>query len=95
MILNAKSVGEYSALMKKMGKKSGALGFAMYLDLLDELPDSVQSEDVDVLLLYNESSDTDEVLNLKSNLMAKGYSVSMQREIPSKLRYGKLCDLRK
>jgi ATP phosphoribosyltransferase regulatory subunit len=89
------SGGEYSALMKKMGKRSGALGFAMYLDLLDELPEAAQSEDVDVLLLYNEGSDTDEVLLMKSNLMAKGQSVSMQREIPSKLRYGRLCDLRK
>lgn len=89
------SGGEYSALMKKMGKRSGALGFAMYLDLLDELPEVAQSEDVDVLLLYNEGSDTDEVLRMKSNLMAKGQSVSMQREIPSKLRYGRLCDLRK
>ena len=89
------SGGEYSGLMKKMGKKSGAIGFAMYLDLLDELPLENQSEDVDVLLLYNESTDTDEVLGAKSELAAKGYSVSMQREIPSKLRYKKLCDLRK
>ena len=89
------SGGEYSALMKKMGKKAGALGFAMYLDLLDELPEEKRGEDVDVLLLYDENSGIDEVLGIKSDLIAKGYSVSLQREIPSDLRYGKICDLRK
>lgn len=89
------SGGEYSALMKKMGKKAGALGFAMYLDLLDELPEEKRGEDVDVLLLYDENSEIDEVLGIKSDLITKGYSVSLQREIPSELRYGKICDLRK
>lgn len=89
------SGGEYSALMKKMGKKSGAVGFAMYLDLLDELPVDTPSEDVDVLLLYDEKCKTDEVLTVKSELISKGLSVSMQRAIPSKLRYGRLYDLRK
>lgn len=31
------SGGQYDALMRKMGKKSGAIGFAVYLDALDSL----------------------------------------------------------
>ena len=86
--------GEYGALMRRMGRKSSAIGFALYLDLLDEL-DSERSEyDVDVLLLYGENTDTASLTEKKRALIDMGKSVSLQREVPGKLRYRELVDLK-
>lgn len=89
------SGGEYGTLMNRMGRKSSAVGFAIYLDLLEELGGSRAEYDVDVLLLYGENSDTEEILNLKEKLIADGKSVSMQKAIPSKLRCKEIIDTRK
>ena len=37
-------------LMQKMGKKSGAIGFAVYLDQLEKLSKETSSDDVDVVV---------------------------------------------
>ena len=86
--------GEYGALMRRMGRKSSAIGFALYLDLLDELDSGHSEYDVDVLLLYGENTDPVALTEKKRALIDMGKSVSLQREVPGKLRYRELVDLK-
>lgn len=52
------SGGRYDNLMLRFGKKSGAIGFAVYIDLLERFEVSKRAFDVDVLILYDENTDT-------------------------------------
>lgn len=88
------SGGEYGRLVRRMGKKSNAIGFALYLDLLEDLDTARPATDVDVLLLYDENTDKARIAARRDALIAEGKSVSAQRAIPEKLRYGSLIDLR-
>lgn len=89
------SGGQYNKLMKRMGRRSGAIGFALYLDLLEGLPHTAPAYDVDVLVLYDETVSVSAVTARVEALRAEGKTVSAQRSIPEKLRYAALCDLRK
>ena len=89
------SGGQYNKLMKRMGRKAGAIGFALYLDLLEGLTDNSPAYDVDTLVLYDGATPTEAVTATVATLRAEGKSVSAQRAIPEKLRYATLCDLRK
>ena len=89
------SGGQYNKLMKRMGRKSGAIGFALYLDLLEGLPHTAPACDVDVLVLYDSRTPTQTVTDTVEALRNQGKTVSAQRSIPEKLRYATLCDLRK
>jgi len=85
--------GQYDRLMAKMGRRSGAVGFAVYLDLLEQLRDEQTDFDVDVLLLYDAAVSADAVASKTAALTAAGKSVSAQREIPPQLRYRELIRL--
>ena len=89
------SGGQYNKLMKRMGRKSGAIGFALYLDLLEGLTGNAPAYDVDALVLYDATTPTAAVTATVNALRAEGKTVSAQRAIPEKLRYATLCDLRK
>ena len=89
------SGGEYSSLMERMGKHSGAVGFALYLDFVEELTAVARDYDVDVLLLYSSDSDPVSLLKMKNKLISEGKSVSLQKAVPSKLRYRELIKLDK
>ena len=89
------SGGQYNKLMKRMGRRSGAIGFALYLDLLEGLPHTAPACDVDMLVLYDETVSVSAVTARVEALRNQGKTVSAQRSIPEKLRYAALCDLRK
>ena len=87
------SGGEYGKLMENMGKKCGAIGFALYLDLLSELDQSAPEYDVDVLITYGENTDPMVIAETKSSLVADGKSVISEKKIPKELRYRQLISL--
>jgi len=87
--------GRYDKLMEKIGRNSGAVGFALYLDLLEGLNVPESDVDVDVLVLYDHSTPVWRIVNKVNELTAAGKRVSAQRAIPDKLRYSKIADLRK
>ena len=89
------SGGCYDPLMRRIGRKSSAIGFAIYVDLLENFESSSESFDVDVLLLYSEKTDSARILKAKSAIVSEGKSVSSQRCIPAKLRYKTVIDLDK
>lgn len=87
--------GQYDKMMQKMGRSSGAIGFALYLDLLEQLRQESSGYDADVLLLYSSDTDSRTVAAEVNKIIASGRTVSAQREIPEKLKYRETVDLRR
>lgn len=84
------SGGQYDKLLAKMGRKSGAIGFAVYLDLLGRLRSGDKKYDVDILLVYDPNADIAKLGNAIEQLSKDGSSVMAQKEIPPKVKYKKL-----
>lgn len=89
------SGGQYDGLMKKIGRASGAVGFALYLDLLEQLEGAKNDCDVEVLLIYSEDTDRKLLARKIRELISDGKTVSAQRSIPPHLRYKELIRLGK
>ena len=87
--------GQYDKLLRRMGRKSGAVGFALYLDLLEELQEQKDRYDADVLLLSDEKTDLAELTATVDALTKNGECVSVQKSVPDGLRYRRLLDMRK
>lgn len=86
------SGGRYDKLMSRMGRKSGAIGFAVYLDLFEGFSDCKREFDVDVLLLYDGTTDVAAVKAETDRLVMAGKTVRAQRT-KGGLRYGELVDM--
>jgi len=89
------SGGQYDKLMQKMGKRTGAIGFAVYLDMLGMLENDAADFDTDVLLIYGESETAADISRAVRQLSEGGVSVMAQCRIPEKTRYRKLMKLEK
>ena len=87
------SGGQYDKLMARMEKKSGAIGFALYLDRLESLVSPRREFDVDVLLLYGEDASPAEVLAAVQKLTGEGLSVLAQKSVPERLTWRQLLKL--
>ena len=81
------SGGRYDLLMNKMGKKSGAIGFAVYLDFLERFMEETKEYDTDILLLYNDTDKLSEVLKTVDTLTSQGNRVLAQPYVPEGLKY--------
>ena len=79
--------GRYDLLMNKMGKKSAAIGFAVYLDFLERYMEETKEYDTDILLLYSSNDDISSVLNTVSSLTAQGNRVQAEKCVPENLKY--------
>ena len=88
------SGGQYDKLMARMGRKSGALGFAVYMDQLERLQGSGREYDADVLLVYPEDADLRMLRQAVRTLQTDGRRVTVQRSIPEKFRYRQLAEYR-
>lgn len=87
------SGGQYDELMEKMGKKSGAIGFAINMALIENYEEVEESYDVDALLLYEPGTDPTAVMEAVGQLTEKGLTVQAQKRKPEKLRYKTLFKL--
>lgn len=87
--------GRYDRLMRRMGRSQGAVGFALYLDRLDQLRSPRPEWDVQVLLLYENETPAAAVAAAVQKLRAEGKSVSAQKAAPPKLRYQECIRLNK
>lgn len=85
--------GQYDKLMQKLGRKAGAIGFAVYLDLLEQLPAPRQDYDVDVVLIYSNDTPITAVTEAVESLASAGKTVSAQKSVPPKLRYREIINL--
>lgn len=80
------SGGQYDNLMTKVGHKAKAIGFAVYIDLLERIH-KVEAYTVDILLLYTENDNIHDVQKRVSDIISEGKSVSAQTVIPDNLNY--------
>lgn len=85
------SGGQYDRLMQRMGRRSRAVGFAIYMDLLERLDAGARPYDVDTLVLYPEHADVTALSQAVRALTRDGVSVTAQRAVPEGLKYRRLC----
>lgn len=86
------SGGQYDRLMARMGRKTGAIGFAVYLDLLENLQESKRQYDVDLLVLYDEKTEPTLLAATVEKAINEGKSVSAQTD-KGKIRCRETLDL--
>ena len=77
------SGGQYDRLMKKMQKGSGAVGFAVYLDMLERRLSDARKYDVDTVIVYSGNTDT-AILKEAVEKYSECGSVCVQRSIPAR-----------
>lgn len=87
------SGGQYNKLIARMDKSFGAIGFAIYLDQIGKLSNDEAGVDVDVVLLYGDTINPLTVIENVNSDEFKGLTVIALKEIPTKLRYGKIVKL--
>ena len=83
------SGGQYDKLPRKMGRKSKAIGFAVYADLLQELYREKNPFDVDTLILHDGSVSLTE-LTAAAAAAAKDGSVLVASSLPKGRSWNKL-----
>jgi ATP phosphoribosyltransferase regulatory subunit len=86
------SGGRYDNLMARFGKKAGAIGFAVYIDLLERFQETARPYDVDVLLLYDAATDTADLAHAVEKLSER-HSVRASRGGTSNIKYRQLMRL--
>jgi hypothetical protein len=67
----------------------------VYLDFLERFGEDVAPYDADVLLVYDESAETADVIEAVKQLRADGLCVRVQSTSESSLRYRKLIRMTK
>lgn len=88
------SGGQYDRLPRKMGRKARAIGFAIYLDLLQQLSQPENALDVDTLILHDGTADPGTLMELSREASQKG-SVLVCRQKPEGRRWKNLIRLEK
>ena len=87
------SGGQYDTMMQKMKRTSKAIGFAVYLDVLEQFEHNTADFDVDNLLLYDDTCTIDDVEKQINQLNKQEESVLVQRQLPSNIKYRRLLKL--
>ena len=87
------SGGRYDPLLRRMGRSSQAIGFAVYLDQLERFLYTREPHDVDVLILYDDATDPLTVADAVSAQTAQGHSVRAQ-QCEGSVRASLIIDLR-
>lgn len=76
---NVLSGGRYDKLLEKLGKKSLACGFAIYLDLIELYSETDTSKKLDFVVKYKEGDDIGSVLKFADSLRENGARVMVVR----------------
>ena len=87
------SGGQYDRLMRKMGRSASAIGFAVYLDLLERLEETRSEFDADTVLVYDDQTDLAELAKAMRELGGAENGVLITKAIPEGLRYKKAVRL--
>lgn len=81
------SGGRYDNLLRQMGRGDGAIGFAVYMNLLERLERPEPGWDADVLLLYGDGTPAREVFREAERCRRAGQSVRVERQKPTGLSF--------
>ena len=87
------SGGRYDSLMQSMSRKSKAIGFAVYIDMLERFNIKEREFDYAAVLLYSENDSISTVKNAAQRLINEYGCVFTAKKIPEKATYGKLFEL--
>ncbi|MBQ8621018.1 MAG: ATP phosphoribosyltransferase regulatory subunit [Oscillospiraceae bacterium] len=88
------SGGQYDKLMRKMNRKSGAIGFAVYMDALERLDIQKKDFDVDTVLLYEDGTALTAIQAQVKARTDRGESVMVQRFLPENIKCRQILKLR-
>ena len=80
------SGGRYDKLLDKMGKHTGAIGFAIYMNTLDLYFEDKNDYDVDILITYDETADLAALTRTVKMLTGGGRSVRVQKDSDGSLK---------
>ena len=80
------SGGRYNKLLEKMGKKCGAIGFAVYLDRLERFGHDEGEYDVDALLIYDNDVRAEDVICAVRELGKDGRTVMTSASVDKSIR---------
>ena len=87
------SGGQYDKLMKKMNRTDKAIGFAVYMDMLERLEQPGDEYDVDAVLLYDDSTPVSAIRRHVQTLTGQGLRVMAQRATPEDIRFRQLLKI--
>lgn len=87
------SGGRYDSLMQKTGRDTGAIGFAVYPDLLEKYWNETSDYDVDTVLLYDGSVSNADLFAAMGRLNENGTSTLALRTLPDSIRYRQLVKM--
>ncbi len=87
------SGGQYDLLMKKLGRSSRAIGFAVYLDLLDKFRYEDKDNTVDTVILYDKNTALPIISRAVKAFSDNAKSVVACSALPSKIQYRQLVKL--
>ena len=87
------SGGQYDRLMRRMGRSSRGIGFAVYLDALERLGGAAPEFDVDDVLLCGEGDALADLCAAVRELTDQGRSVSVQGALPQGVKFRRLLRL--
>lgn len=88
------SGGRYDSLMQSMSRKSKAIGFAVYIDMLERFNVKEREFDYAAVLLYSENDSISTVKDTAQRLINEYGCVFTAKKLPEKATYGKLFELR-
>ncbi len=86
------SGGQYDNLMHRLGRNARAIGFAVYLDALEQFGED-EPNVIDTVLLYTADSALRDVRAAVKSLSANGGRVAAYRTLPRDTKYRKLVKL--
>lgn len=87
------SGGQYDKLLSKMKKGSSAIGFAIYLDLLERFEDECLGYDIDTVLLNDGSTDPIILSEIANKLHSEG-GILVTSAIPKNIKYRRLMEIK-
>ena len=86
------SGGQYDRLAWRMGRKTGAIGFAVYLDLLQGFQKERTAFDVDAVVLVDKNTCPHTIAKTVQEVVKNGESVRVENNMGS-LRARRVIDL--
>lgn len=87
------SGGRYDSLMQSLSRKSKAIGFAVYIDMLERFNIKEREFDYAAVLLYSENDSISTVKDAAQRLINEYGCVFTAKKLPEKVTYGKLFEL--
>lgn len=87
------SGGQYDRLMERMGRNTGAIGFAVYLDLLEGFGENKSGFDIDLAIIYDTKTDVSALADCVEKAIKAGQRVSALADIGN-VRAKEMVDLR-